>query len=48
MRRYRILLITHESLVPPDARDAGRDGGDESLTEYHVYSTLRASDITCA
>jgi D-alanine-D-alanine ligase len=38
MRRYRILLITHEALVPADL--ATLPEREESRTEYHVYSTL--------
>ena len=40
MRRYRILIITHEALVPADLKDL--PGMDDSITEYHVYSTLLA------
>ena len=38
MRRYRILMITHESLVPSDL--AVLADAQDSITEYHVYSTL--------
>ena len=38
MRRYRILMITHESLVPSDL--ALLADAQDSITEYHVYSTL--------
>jgi D-alanine-D-alanine ligase len=38
MRRYRILMITHEALVPADLATLADSA--ESLTEYHVYSTL--------
>ncbi len=39
MRKYRILMITHESLVPSDL-DRLVDA-EESVTEYHVYATLQ-------
>ena len=38
MKRHRILMITHEELVPADLAALPTNG--ESLTEYHVYSTL--------
>jgi len=38
MRRYRILMITHEALVPADLATLADSA--ESITEYHVYSTL--------
>ncbi len=39
MRRYRILMITHEALVPSDL--ALLETSEESVTEYHVYATLQ-------
>ena len=39
MRRYRILMITHEALVPADL--ATLKDAEDSITEYHVYSTLK-------
>jgi D-alanine-D-alanine ligase len=39
MRRYRILMITHEALVPADL--ALLETSEESITEYHVYLTLQ-------
>jgi D-alanine-D-alanine ligase len=39
MRRYRILMITHEALVPADL--ATLKDAQDSITEYHVYSTLQ-------
>jgi D-alanine-D-alanine ligase len=39
MRRYRILMITHEALVPADL--ATLKDAQDSITEYHVYSTLK-------
>ena len=42
MRRSKILLIVHESLVPPeDAADKTDDDRYEWRTEYDVLSTLR-------
>jgi D-alanine-D-alanine ligase len=38
MRRYRILIITHHSLVPADLADLADN--EACVTEYHVYSTL--------
>ncbi len=38
MRRYRILIITHEALVPADLAELS--GMEDSVTECHVYSTL--------
>lgn len=41
MKRYRILLLTHEQLVPPESLDGLSDNQiDEIRTEYNVYSTL--------
>ncbi len=40
MRRYRILMITHEELVPADL--GALASSNESVTEHHVYSTLTA------
>jgi len=40
MRRYRILILTHEKLVPPTDPAELRDD-DERITEYFVSSTLR-------
>ncbi len=39
MRKYRILMIAHESLVPSDLELLA--DADESITEYHVYATLQ-------
>ena len=38
MRRHRILMITHEELAPADIDQL--ENNEESVTEYHVYSTL--------
>ena len=41
MKRYRILIATHEQLVPPDTIEGMTDDEiDEFRTEYNVYSTL--------
>jgi D-alanine-D-alanine ligase len=41
MKRYRILLITHEELVPPEnIEDLSDKEVHEVRTEYDVYSTL--------
>ncbi|MEQ8955396.1 MAG: D-alanine--D-alanine ligase [Gammaproteobacteria bacterium] len=41
MKRYRILLLTHEQLVPPESIDGLTDDQiDEFRTDYNVYSTL--------
>jgi D-alanine-D-alanine ligase len=41
MKRYRILLMTHEQLVPPESIDGLTDKEiDLFRTEYGVYSTL--------
>ncbi len=41
MKRYRILIMTHEQLVPPkDIEGLTEDEIDEYRTEYNVYSTL--------
>jgi len=41
VKRYRILLMTHEQLVPPDEIDGLSEAEiDRFRTEYNVYSTL--------
>jgi len=41
MRRRRILLMTHEDLVPPDSIDGLSEKAiDEFRTEYNVHTTL--------
>ncbi len=41
MKRYRILLMTHEQLVPPESIEGLTEKEvDLFRTEYHVYSTL--------
>ena len=41
MKRYRILLLTHKDLVPPETIEGLTDKQiDEVRTEYNVYSTL--------
>lgn len=41
MKRYRILLMTHKDLVPPETIEGLTDKQiDEVRTEYNVYSTL--------
>ena len=41
MKRYRILLMTHKDLVPPETIEGLSDKQiDEVRTEYNVYSTL--------
>ena len=41
MKRYRILLMVHETLVPPRDLEGVADADiDECRTEYNVYSTL--------
>ena len=41
MKRYRILLMTHEQLVPPESVDGLTEKEiDPFRTEYNVYSTL--------
>ena len=40
MRRYRILMISHEELVPADL--AALPSSQDSVTEHHVHSTLTA------
>ena len=43
MKRYRILIMTHEQLVPPkDIEGLTEDEIDEYRTEYNVYSTLHS------
>jgi len=44
MKRYRILLMVHETLVPPaDIGDMSESEVDEFRTEYDVLQTLRRS-----
>lgn len=41
MKRYRILLMTHKDLVPPETIEGLTDKQvDQVRTEYNVYSTL--------
>jgi D-alanine-D-alanine ligase len=41
MRKYRILLMVHETLVPPqDLKDLDESEISECRTEYNAYSTL--------
>ncbi|MCP5179927.1 MAG: D-alanine--D-alanine ligase [Pseudomonadales bacterium] len=41
MKRYRILVLTHETLVPPeDIEGLSEAEYDECRSEYNVYSTL--------
>ena len=41
MKRKRILLMVHESLVPPtDLAELSESDIEECRTEYNVYSTL--------
>jgi D-alanine-D-alanine ligase len=41
VKRYRILLLTHKDLVPPETIEGLTDKQiDEVRTEYNVYSTL--------
>jgi len=41
MRRYKILLMVHETLVPPQDLEGLSDADiDECRTEYNVFSTL--------
>ena len=42
MKKLRVLILTHESLVPPDALDGhSQQEIDEWQTEYDVMSCLR-------
>jgi D-alanine-D-alanine ligase len=42
MRKYRILLMTHETLVPPDdIRGMSESEIDDFRTEYDVREALR-------
>ncbi len=42
MRRYRILLMTHELLVPPETIEGlTEEQVDLVRTEYNVYESLR-------
>jgi D-alanine-D-alanine ligase len=40
MRRYRILMITDEAVIPSTVLD-DLAANDDAVTEYHVYSTLQ-------
>ena len=41
MRRYRILLLTHEQNIPPDTIDGLSEKEIEPfVTEFNVYETL--------
>ncbi|MFM2422646.1 MAG: hypothetical protein RL291_1176, partial [Pseudomonadota bacterium] len=42
MRKLKVLILTHESLVPPDSLDGQpQHKVDEWQTEYDVMSVLR-------
>lgn len=41
MKRYKVLLMVHEDLIPPpDIKDLSDEEIDEVRTEYDVYATL--------
>ena len=46
MRKLRVLVLTHESLVPPDSLEGHpQQKIDEWQTEYDVMSCLRQAFI---
>jgi D-alanine-D-alanine ligase len=43
MRRLRVLVLVHETLVPPETLDGvGEEAAAELRTEFDVVSCLRA------